>query len=266
MFVASASLLVSSMGDAFVPPLPNHLSVRQMGQTSSIAAKTTRTRALFSTLPQKDSNKKELTPETIAELIEVSFIQSCLQLASGYVDVLKLFIVAVKAGYEANVSLSQLERLVEECPVNTANRELMKEEKELRREWMLVVYEMLRGLNGESVNSNDNNNDGVEARVSRVVASILDVCKQLESEEVQTGGRQDAKVTMASLSVSDTVKRSEVLTSMNASCNSPMEKALLMNAISVGVLTCKVLEEEKLCTDGSSSADVVARPPIPGTS
>src|SRR5210317_112346 len=42
------------------------------------------------------SEEKELTPSTIAEMIEVSFIQSCLQLSQGYVDVLKLFIVAVK--------------------------------------------------------------------------------------------------------------------------------------------------------------------------
>ena len=51
--------------------------------------------------------EKELTPPIIAEMIEVSFLNSCLQLSQGYVDVLKLFIVAVKAGYELKVHLSE---------------------------------------------------------------------------------------------------------------------------------------------------------------
>ena len=52
--------------------------------------------------------KEELTPEIIAEMIEVSFLNSCLQLSQGYVDVLKLFIVAVKSGHELSIPLSEL--------------------------------------------------------------------------------------------------------------------------------------------------------------
>jgi hypothetical protein len=230
----------------------------------------------MSSSPSSNDNdpnkKKELTPETIAEMIEVSFINSCLQLASGYVDVLKLFIVAVKAGYEAGLSLDQLEKLVQGCPVNSANRDLMKEEKDLRREWMLVVYTMLDGLNsidGKVIASADANVEGTaESRVSNVVSAILNIRQQLELEEEQSGGERDATAALASLSVSEALLRSETLTQMKDACGSNlMEKAFLMNDVSVAILTFKVIEEERLCLEGSSGNMVQPpQPPIPGTS
>ena len=222
---------------------------------------------LFATSPAKDS--ENLTPETIAEMIEVSFIQSCLQLASGYVDVLKLFIVAVKAGYEANLSVDVLSKLVEECPVNSAGRDLANEEKDLRREWMLVVYRMLNGLQiSDQIIDTNMNNQSAEERVSRVVSAILAVRKELESEEEKSGGKQDAIAAMSTLSVDEAIRRSDLLTNLNDSCTSLMEQAFLKNDIRVAILTCKVLEEEKLCYEGSSSSNTggeIPRPPIPGT-
>lgn len=85
-----------------------------------------------------DEREKELTPEEIAELVEVAFVNSVMQLASGLVDVLKLFIVAVKASYERGMNvvkvdgrsssdgISLLEAL-DACPVQSANRPLMQE-------------------------------------------------------------------------------------------------------------------------------------------
>eukprot|EP00617_Octactis_speculum_P003254 CAMPEP_0185784604 /NCGR_PEP_ID=MMETSP1174-20130828/124250_1 /TAXON_ID=35687 /ORGANISM="Dictyocha speculum, Strain CCMP1381" /LENGTH=67 /DNA_ID=CAMNT_0028476279 /DNA_START=55 /DNA_END=255 /DNA_ORIENTATION=- len=40
------------------------------------------------------------TPSGIAALIERSFVAACLELASGHVDALKLFISAALTGYE----------------------------------------------------------------------------------------------------------------------------------------------------------------------
>ena len=173
--------------------------------------------------------------------------------------------MAVKSGYEAKLSLNELETLVEECPVNTANRDLMKEEKELRSEWMCVVYEMLDGLTGDMKKESDASS---ESRVSQVVSSILAVRQQLQLEEEASGGKQDADAALASLSVSDTFARSEQLSKMKEACeNNPMDKAFLMNDVSVGVLTCKVLREERECGEGSSTnANEPPRPPIPGTS
>jgi hypothetical protein len=222
---------------------------------------------LFATSPAKDS--KNLTPETIAEMIEVSFIQSCLQLASGYIDVLKLFIVAVKAGYEANLPLAVLLKLVEECPVNSAGRDLAIEEKDLRREWMSVVYEMLNGLKIRDERVDVSNNDhSARERVSQVVSSVLAIQKELELEEAKSGGKQDSIVALTSLYVDEAIRRSDLLTKLNDSCTTPMKQALLKNDIRVAVLTCNVLEEEKLCYEGSSSSDFgseIPRPPIPGT-
>lgn len=222
---------------------------------------------LFATSPANDP--KNLTPETIAEMIEVSFIQSCLQLASGYIDVLKLFIVAVKAGYEANMSVEVLSKLVEECPVNSAGRLLAHEEKELRREWMLVVYKMLNGLQiHDQIVDTNINSQSAEERVSRVVSAILAIRNELELEEEKSGGKQDAVAAMSSLSVDNAIRRSDLLTNLNSLCITPMEQALLKSDIRVAVLTCKVLEEEKNCYEGSSSSNTggeIPKPPIPGT-
>ena len=283
--VATASLVsILSVVNAFLPmhhgqyvPSPQQILTRYTSAPHNSSNKVTHcSTALFGELPISErGDKKELTPEMISEMIEVSFIQSCLQLASGYIDVLKLFIVAVKAGYEAKITLDELEKLVEECPINSANRELMKEEKELRREWMLVVYEMLNGLksnDGSGQFREDQGINAVQTRVYQVVSSILSIQRQLAVEEEQSGGEKDAKTVLASLSVSDVFSRNDALAQMNEACGGTMEKAFLKNDITVGLLTCKVLEEEKLCGEGSSgnsravSEEKVPTPPIPGTS
>ena len=282
--VATASLVsMFSVANAFIPlhhkqyvSMSQQILTRYTSAPHNSLIKVIRcSSALFGALPTKETgDKKELTPAIISEMIEVSFIQSCLQLASGYVDVLKLFIVAVKAGYEANLTLDELEKLVEKCPINSANRELMKEEKELRREWMLVVYEMLNRLksNDSTQLGEDQDNSVVQARVYQVVSSILSIQRQLAVEEEQSGGKKDAKTVLASLSVSDVFSRSDALSQMNETFTSAMEKAFLKNDVTVGLLTCKVLEEERLCNEGSSgnsrvvSQEKVPRPPIPGTS
>ena len=47
-------------------------------------------------------------PATVAYTIEVSFVQSYLQLSQGCVDVLRLFIVAAKAKNELSLPLDEL--------------------------------------------------------------------------------------------------------------------------------------------------------------
>ena len=225
----------------------------------------------------KKDEEKELTPETIAEMIEVSFLNSCLQLSQGYIDVLKLFIVAVKAGYERSMPLQELHQLVLDCPVNSAGRDLMKEEKELRLEWMKMVYEMLNALNPDlNVDSNDgSDNDTAMARITTVVNAMLSIQNELKNEENSTGGKQDANVALTTLTVEQAIECSPSLSELNESLNSnPMEKAFLTNDIRVGLVTFRVLEEEKICMQDSAgrsnsgSGDDnkgVPRPSIPGT-
>ena len=222
---------------------------------------------------EETSEEKELTPSTIAEMIEVSFIQSCLQLSQGYVDVLKLFIVAVKAGYERSIPLNELHQLVQDCPVNSAGRDLMPEEKALRSEWMMMVYELLNALNPDtSVDSSIvDGKEGDEKRISQIVQGMLDIQNDLQHEEIKTGGQKDATVTLTNLTVEQALEFSESLSKLNKSISDPVEKAFFTNDVRVGLMTFRVLQEEKICMQGSSGntsssgSEQVPRPPIPGT-
>lgn len=86
--------------------------------------------------------KIELTDEKIAEMLEVTFIKACLQLATGYVDVLKLFLASASAGYDRSITIPQLIQSVAECQekANTANRPLTAQEIDLRSGWMILTY------------------------------------------------------------------------------------------------------------------------------
>jgi len=219
------------------------------------------------------AGEKDLTPETIAEMIEVSFIQSCLQLSQGYVDVLKLFIVAVKTGYTKNIPLDELNQLVQDCPVNSAGRELMKEESELRREWMMVVYEMMKVLLNENEHkqatiASNNDDDDSQTRVAQVVDFMLLLQKILQREDDKSGGEQDSIFTLTNLTVEKAVQKLPSLSQLLDSIQNPMEKAFLTNDIRVALLTFKVLEEEKVCLEGSKgnrATEEIPRPPIKGT-
>jgi len=214
--------------------------------------------------------EKELTPPIIAEMIEVSFLNSCLQLSQGYVDVLKLFIVAVKSGHELSISLSVLNQLVEDCPVNSAGRDLMKEEKALRIEWMKVVYDLLNALNPDTKvgSSTNDSGEGSDKRISQVVQAMLDIKKDKENEEKKSGGEQDASVAISNLTVEQALECSSILSELNDSISDQMDKAFFTNDVRVALMTFRVLSEEKLCLEGSAgntNSGDVPRPPIPGT-
>lgn len=226
---------------------------------------------------EEEDEEKDLTPETIAEMIEVSFLQGCMQLAQGYVDVLKLFIVAVKTGYEKKIPLDDLNHLVLNCPVNSAGRDLMKEELELRREWMAVVYGMMGKLNNnnemgdQETTTTSSSNDSSQTRVTQVVDSMLQLQRNLQEEEVQSGGEQDSIAALTNLTVEQALQKLPNLSKlMDELESSPMEKAFLTNDIRVALLTFKVIEEEKICFEdrkGSSlgTSSEIPRPPIKGT-
>mmetsp|Transcript_32826 Transcript_32826/g.60509 ORF Transcript_32826/g.60509 Transcript_32826/m.60509 type:complete len:322 (+) Transcript_32826:24-989(+) len=252
--------------------LTNKLRHRWLSSSMSLFSQPQKT---TSTNNVSEEQPEELTPETIAEMIEVAFLQSCLQLSQGYIDVLKLFIVAVKAGYELPLPLEDLHRLVQECPVNSAGRELMKEEKALRLEWMTMVYEMLNALKSDvEVESVDNDHDAAKFRISAVVQAMLSIQNGLQNEEESTGGKIDATVALNTLSVEQALERSPSLSKLNESLLSdPMGMAFLTNDIRVALMTFRVIEEERVCTEdasgrttsGAGNRGEVPRPPIPGT-
>ena len=222
--------------------------------------------------------EEELTPETIAEMIEVSFLQSCLQLSQGYIDVLKLFIVSVKSGYEANLSLDALHQLVVDCPVNSAGRDLMKEELELRREWMMVVYEMMKVLKKNDEVAQPTNCNDVDTTSQIRVGQVIDFMQQLQQvlqqEDEQSGGQQDVNVALTTQTIETAMEKLPELSQLVNSIDSPVEKAFLMNDVRVALLVFKVLDEERVCLEDSQGTtsrsvgkggETIPRPPIKGT-
>jgi len=162
----------------------------------------------------------------------------------------------------------ELNQLVEDCPVNSAGRDLMKKEKALRIEWTKVIYRLLNELNPDT-NVDSTNNDcdeGSDKRISQVVQAMLDIKKDKENEEIKSGGEQDATVSISNLTVEQALECSSILSELNNSISDPMDKAFFTNDIRVALMTFRVLSEEELCLEGSAgNTNSVPRPPIPGT-
>ena len=86
--------------------------------------------------------KKEIpvTDESIASMLETAFVKSCLELATGRIDVLKLFLAACSAAYQRRIPLPRLSSLLADCPEETAGRQLSEEEVTLRETWIALAY------------------------------------------------------------------------------------------------------------------------------
>lgn len=69
-----------------------------------------------------------------------------MQLRTGYVDVLKLFIAAAVAGYEFGYQIDEIQKELANCKTQSANRPLMDEEVTLRNTWYCLVYLTLVSL------------------------------------------------------------------------------------------------------------------------
>ena len=233
-----------------------------------------------------------LTPATIAELIEVSFVQSCLQLSKGYVDVLKLFVAAVKAGYDLSVPLDDLVRLVGDSPVRSAGRELLVEEVGLRDEWMGVVYGLLDALGrdvvvvvvddgdggggggggkdgGDDADDDDDDDDpgraAARGRISNAVRAALSARIELLDEEARSGGEIDPSVALSNLTVERALasisrrarggeggEEEDGVGVVASSDDDVVARAFLANDVRVALVTLRVLEEEGICSSDSA--------------
>lgn len=188
---------------------------------------------------------KALTPDAVAEMAEVSFLNACLQLAQGFVDVLKLFIVAVKAGYELNMSSAELIERIDNVSPPSAGRDLMPEEIKLRNTWICVIYLVLETLQhtkqviGDSVTAVDN---GLleETFSSDLLAEMRQQHDAGESFQLE---HWLANYPLASM-------------------DDPTERAITAQTFRVIWFTFTVLKEEQVCLEEKSG--LKAQPPIPG--
>ena len=187
----------------------------------------------------------ELTDDKIYEMLELTFIKSCLQLATGYVDVLKLFLASTIAAYERNISIPTLTQSVADCPTNTANRPLSNEEVDLRSGWITLAY-----LTVETINRLENK----EVNDLSIPEDIRETYGGLVDQKVkQRLGLLDDDV--------DNFKEEAVPTD-------PQAAAIFAYNIKVIELTISNIEEAKVANEGSPTIDEDGigppRPKIPG--
>jgi hypothetical protein len=193
------------------------------------------------------------SPGGISELLEVSFVKACMQLASGYVDVLKMFIAASVAAYESNFSLSTLQQELETCPRQTANRPLLPEEEKLRYQWLCIVYLTLALMNHPIKAENET---GTAALTKNILADIPDQLRSDYEKRITT-------IVQAN-TVDRTIPSLESLQSSSFPL-SEIDKAILLQSLRVATLTPVVVQESLAATDASNSGSIdLPRPPIKG--
>lgn len=217
----------------------NFISIKRRSETFS---------RVFSHEEVQPLQKIELSDEKIGEMIEKTFIKGCLQLATGYVDVLKLFIAATTAAYSRRVPIPHLFSTVENCPVNTANRPLTTEEIDLRSTWIMLTYLTLLTLDKMEGSINDKASDptNVLAIPTEFTDKFLPIVEQQVSQHL---GRESVSL---STQMDDGDLTAKTLMSYNKK---------IIN------LTLSNVKEARLANDKIIDEDAVGppRPNIPGT-
>ena len=186
-----------------------------------------------------------LNPSKVGRLVEVSFVKACMQLSTGYVDVLKLFIASVKAGYELDLTIPQLNLEIANCGVATAGRPLAADEIELRSVWISLTYLTLELVHhrpdctlGESVPPE------YRQKFNTFVYDVVNAHK--------------SGFTLQSLKLEELMRRD---------ADSPplemIEEAIMSQSMRLVFLTLEVLKEEEEAS-GNGNGNTPPRPPIPG--
>jgi DNA-binding transcriptional MerR regulator len=178
-------------------------------------------------------------PDGIAEILEVSFVNACMQLRTGYVDILKMFIAAAMTSYQLGFSIDEIEKALAACPNQTANRPLMPEEVDLRSAWASLIYLTLASINHPT-------------RVETVAESIPDAIHQDYGalvEQVAAAHKQGR-----------TISVEELLQNNQSSDLSEVETAIRSQSMRVVTLTLVVLNDAL----EASMNQAPPKPPIKG--
>ena len=203
-----------------------------------------------------DKKKQELSLSKIAELIDVSFVQACMQLAEGYVDVLKLFIASVQSAYQQGISPAVLIQEIDSISQPSAGRSLMPEEIRLRNTWIQVVYIMLASLSRSNPKTDS-----------------INVAYNLDRDIEETYGKI-AGILIRRRALSDEFKGQELLSATrqlvlgddDSASSSQLEETILLQSLRVMWLTMTVVEEVERCEGEFARMDakMPPKPPIPG--
>ncbi|GAX11965.1 hypothetical protein FisN_8Lh057 [Fistulifera solaris] len=188
--------------------------------------------------PDASERNQELTLFKIAELVDLSFVPACLQLAEGYVDVLKLMIAAVQSAYVQGISPTLLIQEINALTTPAAGRPLMPEEEQLRNEWIQIVYITLQTLDYKNLNHS------------------------FPTEVEQTFGKV-APVLIRRRQLSTEWKGQEVWETCSQFF-ATQQKALVLQSLRVLWVTLTVVEEVERCEGEFAKMDAPLKPPIPG--
>mmetsp|Transcript_359 Transcript_359/g.379 ORF Transcript_359/g.379 Transcript_359/m.379 type:complete len:268 (+) Transcript_359:121-924(+) len=201
------------------------------------------------------TEENELTEEKIGELIEVTFIQACMQLSTGHVDILKLFLVAVKSAYERKIPTPQLTEVVAEADdrKNSANRLLSSEEISLRTGWINLAY-----LTFECLDRIEGTYDSVALeKLEKSLDGSIDVREQYKMkveekvrEFLNKGDSSDCHSQVTDVTDDD-----------------PIKAAIIAYNLKAVDLSLIIVKEERIANDsGGLDGNGVGppRPPIPG--
>jgi len=117
---------------------------------------------------------ESLSPSQIVELIEFSFLQSCLALSKGNtIEPVQLFIIAVKIASKQEPSvikiLGALKENASTVTTSSTKRPLDVGEETLRSTWIQAIYLMLAHLGDRSIQTND-----IDAAVVNAYGPILE--------------------------------------------------------------------------------------------
>lgn len=235
---ASSSALTLAPTPARVVSLPP-LAVRRVARAPLCCEEAAQT-----------ADEPPLDVVTVAEMLEASFVRACMDLRTGLVDTLKLFIVAAKAGYELGATFDDVSSELAACPRQTANRPLMEEEVELRSLWVALVYLALAQLSHPTEFAG-----GAASLVESVPAEIR------AKHEPLVSGVVEARTRGAEL---QSLKLEELLPA--AAPQNPQERAILSQSMRLVFLTAVVLDEvERARPRKAEEQEGPPRPYIPGT-
>jgi hypothetical protein len=193
-----------------------------------------------------------------------------MQLAMGYVDVLKLFIAAVKAGYDMGLSPIELIAKMDDIPNPTAGRPFLPEEVTLRNTWIQVVYMTLAA----STSTSSLAASSTDTTASTSIAPAADVDMILDDNIQVTYGSilpimTAMKTSGESLDIHSFLERHYQQQQQHFDFHDATQKAIVTHSLRVMWITLTVLEEEDRCLgefarpDGSSPI-MPPTPPIAG--
>ena len=208
------------------------------GSASSFAPSarrpTTRTRPL--------SAKKSAAPlplATVAELIEVTFVDACKGAATGTTDAFRLFAAAAKGGYEHGHAAEAVGAALADVATQSAGRPLAPEEESARAAFLGVVYLALEDL----------------GRPAATTAAEGPGAPPPGAKEEYGRLVRDALAAHASGAPLSTVAAG------GEAGGDPVAAAVRATCVKLVACTAKVVEEE----DVASTPLVEAKPAIPGT-